>query len=458
MDHITEILFQLFAILLAAKVGNEIFRRLGQPTVVGEILGGVVAGPAVLGVYEVNAETTLFAEIGVVLLLFQVGLETRLHDLLRVGGTAFAVGMLGVIFPFAGGFLAAELAGGDLALAIFLAAALTATSVGITSNVLRDLGALQTRSGRIILGAAVIDDVLAIMILSVATGVAAGSFAVTNILTLLGVAVLFIGVVVLGGTQILRRRRSLLTDPEFAETPLLPGMIIMLGLAALASWIGLAAIIGAFLAGMVVGESSERHALEAEVAPVAAFFTPFFFGFIGAQVDLAGLANVDTLLLLAGITALAVATKFVGAFMGAIRQGRDRAALIGWGMVPRGEVGIVVAGLGLSAGAIESEIYSVVVGMAIATTLIVPPLLPTLVRRAERDADPSDDEHGPAAGIEDDDGIPGGGAAEMHERTSGSRVRDDAEQVAEPAPTTDPQSPAGTPSPAGTDEDGKRSG
>jgi Kef-type K+ transport system membrane component KefB len=413
MDHLTQVLLQLFAILVAAKLGNEAFRRLGQPTVVGEILGGVVAGPAVLGVYEVNAETRLFAEIGVVLLLFQVGLETRLHELLRVGPTALAVGVLGVILPFAGGFAAAELAGGDLALAIFLAAALTATSVGITSNVLRDLGALQTPSGRIVLGAAVIDDVLAIMILSVASGVAAGSFDIGSIVTLLGVAFLFIGVVVIGGTRILARRRSLLTDPAFAETPLLPGMIVMLGLAALASVVGLAAIIGAFLAGMVVGESSERHALEAEVAPVAAFFTPFFFGFIGAQVDLAGLASFEAIGLLLGITGLAVGTKFIGAFIGALSQGRARALLVGWGMVPRGEVGIVVAGLGLSAGAIDAEIYSVVVGMAIVTTLIVPPLLPTLVRRAERDAAKGpDDEGGPPAGIEDDDGI----RNELHRR------------------------------------------
>jgi Kef-type K+ transport system membrane component KefB len=379
----TEILIQLFAILVAAKVGHELFRRLGQPTVVGEILGGVIAGPAVLGVYEVNTETTLFAEIGVVMLLFQVGLETRLHDLLRVGRTALAVGLLGVILPFAAGFAAAELAGGDLSLAIFLAAALTATSVGITSNVLGELGAITSRSGRIILGAAVIDDVLAIMILSVASGVAAGSFAVTEFISLLAVAVLFIGAVAIGGTRVLRRRRTLLTAPAFAETPFLPGMIVMLGLAALASVIGLAAIIGAFLAGMVVGESNERPALEAEVAPVAAFFTPFFFGFIGAQVDLAGLASADALVLLAGITALAVISKFVGAFIGAIREGRAGATLVAWGMVPRGEVGIVVAGLGLSAGAIDAEIYSVVVGMAIITTLIVPPLLPMLVRRAE---------------------------------------------------------------------------
>ena len=383
MDHLTQVLLQLFAILLAAKLGNELFRRLGQPTVVGEILGGVVAGPAVLGVYEVNAETRLFAEIGVVLLLFQVGVETRLHELLRVGGTALAVGVLGVLLPFAGGFVAAELAGGDLSLAIFLAAALTATSVGITSNVLRDLAALPTVSGRIILGAAVIDDVLAIMILSVASGVAAGSFDPVSIAGLVVVAVLFVAVVAIGGTQILRRRRSLLTEPEFAETPLLPGMIVMLGLAALAALIGLAAIIGAFLAGMVAGESSERHALESEVAPVAAFFTPFFFGFIGAQVDLAGLANLDAMFLLLGITVLAVASKFIGALLGALREGRSRAVLVGWGMVPRGEVGIVVAGLGLSAGAIDSEIYSVVVGMAIITTLIVPPFLPRLVRSAE---------------------------------------------------------------------------
>jgi Kef-type K+ transport system membrane component KefB len=434
VDHVTQILVQLFAILLAAKIGNEIFRRLGQPTVVGEILGGVIAGPAVLGVYEVNAETELFAEIGVVLLLFQVGLETRLHELLRVGGTALAVGVLGVILPFAGGFLAAELTGGDLALAVFLAAALTATSVGITSNVLRDLGALSTRSGRIILGAAIIDDVLAIMILSVATGVAAGGIDATRVASLIAVALLFIVVVVIGGTRILRRRRSLLTDPEFAETPFLPGMIVMLGLAALASYVGLAAIIGAFLAGMVVGESSERHALEAEVAPVAAFFTPFFFGFIGAQVDLAGLADPSSILLLLAISVLAIATKFGGAFFGAIRQGRARALLIGWGMVPRGEVGIVVAGLGLSAGAIDSEIYSVVVGMAIVTTLVVPPLLPALVRRAEAAKPRPTPGVGPAAGIEDDDGVPGEAAGEMHERTAGTRDRDDARRVAEPEP------------------------
>lgn len=383
MDHTAAVLVQLFAVLLAAKLGHEVFKRLGQPPVVGEILGGVVVGPSVLGVYEVTAETTLFAEIGVVLLLFQVGVGTPLHELLRVGRTAAAVAFLGVVVPLVGGFAAVELLGGDLQLAVFVAAALTATSVAITSTTLREMDALHTRSGRIILGAAIIDDVLAILILSVATGLTAGSIDPVSLISLVAVALLFVGVVAIGGTRVLRRRRSLLTEPAFADSPLLPGMIGMLGLAALASVIGLAAIIGAFLAGIVAAESSEREALETELAPLAAFFTPFFFGFIGAQVDLAGLASLEALALVAGVTALAVVTKLVGAAMGAIGEGGRRALLVGWGMVPRGEVGIVVAGLGLAAGAITPLIYSVVVAMALLTTLIVPPLLPYFVRRAE---------------------------------------------------------------------------
>jgi Kef-type K+ transport system membrane component KefB len=236
----------------------------------------------------------------------------------------------------------------------------------------------------VILGAAIIDDVLAMLILAVATGLAAGGVSFERIATLLVLAVAFIAIVLVGGTGILRRRRALLTDPEFAETPFLPGMIIMLGLAALAALIGLAAIIGAFLAGMVVGESSERSALEEEVAPVAAFFTPFFFGSIGAQVELAGLVEPQSLLLLGVVTVVAVLTKFAGALVGALRLGLARASLVGWGMVPRGEVGIVVAGLGLQLGAIQGPVYSVVVGMAVLTTLLVPPFLPWLVARAER--------------------------------------------------------------------------
>ncbi|HEX5396614.1 MAG TPA: cation:proton antiporter [Candidatus Limnocylindria bacterium] len=383
VEHAASILTQLFVLLVATKIGDEIFKRLGQPTVVGEILGGVIVGPALLNLYQVSSETALFAEIGVVLLLFKVGLDTRLHELMSVGRSALLVATLGVVFPLVAGFGIAEMLGAPLQVALFLGAALTATSVGITSKVLDEIHGLHTVSGRVILGAAVADDVLGLVILAVASGVAQGNVSPGRILTLLLLSVAFIVIVVVGGTRILRRRRSLLTVPQFAESPFLPGMIIMLGLAALSASIGLAAIIGSFLAGMVVGESSEKEALDREVAPVAAFFTPFFFGFIGAQVDLAGLGSMGALGLLLGVTLIAVIAKFIGAFLGSIDLGRRRATTLGWGLVPRGEVGIVVAGLGLTTGAIDGELYSVVIGMAVLTTLIVPPLLPRLLQRSE---------------------------------------------------------------------------
>jgi len=383
MEHLPAVLFQLFVLLLATKLGDELFKRLGQPALVGEILGGLIVGPAVLGWYAITPETSLFAQIGAVLLLFEVGVRTRIGEVARVGGTALAVALLGVALPFAGGYLLGMALNLSDPGRIFLAASLTATSVGITSGALRSFGALATQSGRVILGAAVIDDVLAMLIVAVAVGVAAGEVSAGRILLLLGLAAAFIGIVVVGGTGILRTRRSLLTDPRFAETPFLPGMIVMLGLAALAAQIGLAAIIGAFLAGMVVGESSERHALETETAPVAAFFTPFFFGFVGAQVDPAAFGSLPTLALLAGVTLLAIVAKFAGSFLGAIRIGRKRAVLIGWGMVPRGEVEIIVAGLALAAGAIKPDLYAVIVGMVAITAIVVPPLMGPLVRRAE---------------------------------------------------------------------------
>jgi Kef-type K+ transport system membrane component KefB len=383
MDHGPAILGQLFVLLLATKIGDEIFKRIGQPPLVGEILAGLIVGSAVLGWYEINEATALFAEIGVVFLLFRVGLETRLADLVRVGPQAGAVGTLGIALPFIGGIGLGIAFGLSTEVTVFLAAAMVATSVGITSELLMEQRALGTSSGRVILGAAVIDDVLAMIILATATGIAAGGVSIERIALLVLVAVGFIAVVVVGGTGVLRRRPSLLTDPVFARTPFLPGMIIMLGLAALAAAIGLAALIGAFLAGMVVGESSERHALEEEVAPVAAFFTPFFFGAIGAQIDIAGLVDPVAILMLLAVTAVAITTKFLGSFIGAISLGARRAVLVGWGMVPRGEVGIVVAGLGLQIGVIGGSMYSVVVAMAIVTTLLVPPLIPRLVRWAE---------------------------------------------------------------------------
>jgi Na+:H+ antiporter len=382
MDH-PPVLFQLFAVLAAAKIGDELFKRLGQPALAGEIIGGMVVGPAVLGFYEVRVETELFAQIGAVLLLFEVGVHTRVGDIVRVGPTALSAAVLGVVIPFAAGFMVGGLFGLDLPGRLYIAASLTATSVAVSSGVLSSLGALRSIAGRTILAAAVTDDVLGLLVVGVVAGLASGEVDLPHIVLVLLLAVAFIVIVVVAGTGILRRQRSLLTVPRFAETPFLPGMIIMLGLAALAAQIGLAAIIGAFLAGSVVGESAERQALETETAPVAAFFTPFFFGFIGAQIDPSAFASLTALGMVAVLVVVAATTKFAGVFLGALGGGWRRAVVVGWGMVPRGEVEIVIAGLALASGAFSHEIYAVVVAMVVLTMLLAPPVFKPLVRWAE---------------------------------------------------------------------------
>lgn len=375
------VLFDLFVILLAAKLGDELLKRLGAPALVGEILAGVLIGPSVLGLVEPDGVFEIFAELGVVFLLFWVGLETRLSDMRAVGASAALVGGLGVVLPFAGGIALGFALGDGSAEAIFLGVALVATSVGITSAVLVELGVLQTPAARTILGAAVIDDVLAMLLLAVATGLAeGGGLDVGSLLVVLAISIAFIVFFAIGGTRVTQRWPNLLQAPRFADSPLLPAVIVCLGLAALAAEVGLAAIIGAFLAGMIVAETKEQHPIEEEVAPLYAFFPPFFFAFIGAKLDLGALADDGALLLLAGLTALAVATKYAGARLGARRlPPRDR-HVVALGMIPRGEVGIIVAGIGASAAVVTDERFAVIVAMSVATTLIAPPLL----RRALR--------------------------------------------------------------------------
>ena len=379
---VADVLTDLFLVLLAAKLGDELFKRIGQPAIVGEILAGVLIGPSLLGLVEPTEVLEVFAELGVVFLLFWVGLETRLSEMREVGGVAVRVGLLGVALPFAGGIGLGLALGEDTGTSVFLAAALVATSIGITSAVLIELDLLGTRASRTILGAAVIDDVLSLVLLSVAVGIAAdGGVDVTGTATVVLLALAFVGFFALGGTQLLQRRPRLLKAPRFSESPLLPAVLICLGLAAFAAQIGLAAIIGAFIAGLVVAETKEHDPIEDEVAPLYAFFPPFFFAFIGTEVDLGALANPGTLLLLAGVTTLATVTKFAGAWLGARSLGGRDAAFVGVGMVPRGEVGIIVAGIGSAAGVIDAELFAVIVGMSIATTLLVPPLLARLARR-----------------------------------------------------------------------------
>ncbi|MEW6583466.1 MAG: cation:proton antiporter [Actinomycetota bacterium] len=370
-----DVLFDLFLVLLAAKLGDEIFRRIRQPAIIGEILAGILVGPALLGWVDLTEPLEVFAELGVVFLLFWVGLETRITDLREVGGVAARVGVLGAAGPMAAGVLVGVALGESTDTSVFLGAALVATSVGITSAVLLDMGLLTGRAGRTILGAAVVDDVIAMIVLGVAVGIAGGGVDAGAIALVVALAVAFVAFFALGGTAVMRRLPRLLEAPRFSESPLLPAVILCLGLAALASAIGLAAIIGAFLAGMMVAETKERYPIEREVEPLYALFPPFFFAVIGLQVDLDALGDPGTLGLLAIVTAVAVVTKLAGAWLGARRLGSRDAALVGVGMVPRGEVGIIVAGIGEAAGVLDERLFAVIVGMSILTTLLVPPLL-----------------------------------------------------------------------------------
>jgi Kef-type K+ transport system membrane component KefB len=372
-------LVTLFVVLLAAKLGEEICRRIGQPAIVGEIVAGVLIGPSVLGVVEPDAVLEVFSELGVVFLLFVVGLESRLADMRAVGGRALRVGLLGLLLPFLGGFVLGEALGDGLEVSLFLGAALMATSAGITSAVLLDLGAGDRAATRTILGAAVVDDVLALVLLSAVVGISGDGVSVTSVGLLLIGSVIFIGVVAVAGSHLLARYPGALKAPTFTQTGLLPAVLLCLGLAAIAGEIGLAAIIGAFLAGMIVAETKEHSEIEESVKPLYAFFPPFFFAFIGLEVDLGALADPGALALLAGVTVLAIVTKLVACWIGASgMEPRDR-ALVAVGMVPRGEVGIIVAGIGSTAGVIDAELFAVIVGMAVLTTLIAPPTLKRLV-------------------------------------------------------------------------------
>jgi Kef-type K+ transport system membrane component KefB len=375
-------LLALFVLLLAAKLGDELFRRIGQPVVIGEILAGVVVGPSVLGLVEFDDVISLFAELGVIFLLFWVGLESRLGDLRNVGRPAAIVGTLGVVIPVASGIAAAFAFGASTATAVFIGAALAATSVGITSAILVELGLQASRAGRTILGAAVIDDILALIVLAVATGVASeGGVSVGEILLLIGLSVGFLAFFGLGGQRLLAARPAVLEAPRFADSALLPAVLLCLALAVLAAEIGLAAVIGAFLAGMIVAETKDHNSIETEIKPLYTFFAPFFFASIGVQLELGALAGLDTLLLVVGITLLAIVTKYVAAWLGAKSLGPRGRAIVGAGMVPRGEVGVIVAGLGYGSGAIDAEIFGVVVAMAVLTTLVAPYML----RRAARE-------------------------------------------------------------------------
>ena len=380
MPHGSDILLSLFVIFVAAQIGAELARRLKLPGVVGEIAAGCVVGPSALAWIAPSEALDVLAEIGVVLLLFSVGLETRIDEMKRVGRSAFLVGVLGVAVPFALGSLWAHGAGFDWDKSLFIAAAFVATSAGITARVLQELGVLQREESRVILGAAVIDDILAMLLLGIVTALQAGGDVQIGTLAVVVLeAVGFVLVIGLFGTRLALRWSHRLSHLKLCSS-LTVALTLCLGLAFLSTQFGLAAIIGAFLAGMVASETPQREKLEQQTQPLLALMTPFFFVLTGAKIELAQLATMDALLTLALITVIALVSKLIGGYLGALALGKRSALIVGVGMMPRGEVGVVIASLGLAAGVFSARTYALIVAMSLLTSVITPPLLALLFK------------------------------------------------------------------------------
>ncbi len=366
----------------SAKLMAEIFEVLGQPGIVGEILAGVLIGPSVLGWIAPNDLLTALSDLGVMFLLFRVGMEVKSSELLKAGRTGFGVAVLGVVIPFFAGWALLTAWGGSQIESIFLGASMVATSVGITAQVLASKGLLSQKASQVILAAAVIDDVLGLLVLAVVSGMARGSVPFLDIGVTLVLATSFVAIVAVWGRHAMNRvvpRVEL--KLKVAEAEFVFSICLLFALALLATYAGIAAIVGAFLAGMALGESvGERvHTL---VQGATELLVPFFLVGLGLQINLRVFTDPAVITLALAVFVVAVLTKLLGCGIGALRMGRGDALRVGIGMIPRGEVGMVVARLGLAMGILTDKIYGVVVFMAVATTLIAPPLIKMAFRPA----------------------------------------------------------------------------
>ncbi|HET9134429.1 MAG TPA: cation:proton antiporter [Gemmatimonadales bacterium] len=385
---VTAIFLQLAALIAAARLGGAIAKRVGQPTVLGELLAGILIGPSLLGLADPNDPFVhLLAELGVVILLFQIGLHTDLTSLLRVGPAAGAVGAVGVVLPFALGYGAAHLFGLDTIPALVCGAALTATSIGISARILGDLKMLETIEGKTVLGAAVLDDVVGLVILAVvATMAGGGAVTAGSIATTVGAAVGFLIIAIALGNVVAPKLFHLIDRLPVRGTTAALALAFALALAALADLVGSAMIIGAFAAGLILHRTPQRERIEDATTTLGHFFVPVFFASVGAAVELSAMVDPTALMLGGILLAIGVAGKFVAGY--APFWVPMRKAIVGAAMVPRGEVGLIFARMGLATGALNPELFGGLMIMVIGTTVITPPWLAWLAgsSRAEMTA------------------------------------------------------------------------
>lgn len=382
MEHldVPQFLGLLVIMLGAAKLFGALAQFIGQPAVLGELVAGVVVGASVMGWVDPKNEVLhLLSELGVVILLFEIGLETDLRKLLQVGGAAAAVAIVGVTLPFALGYAVCWMLGLGNLVAIVAGASLTATSVGITARVLSELNRLQETESQIILGAAVIDDVIGLVILAVVVGLTQGQeVTVFGVAKTTGIAFGFLIGTLLIGKFIVPPLVRWISRVDLPGTPTILAIMLAFGLAWLASVAGSAMIIGAFAAGLLLRDTPHAHEIERGVAHLGHFFVPLFFVAVGAAVDVRVLnpffpENQQTLLIGGLLIVAAIVGKFLAGYAPFWINANKK--VIGVGMIPRGEVGLIFAQMGLAGGVFDPGLFSAVTLMVMVTTFIAPPLL-----------------------------------------------------------------------------------
>ncbi len=387
--HFIEIIIAVGILLAAAKLMGELFSRIKLPIVLGELLAGMIIGPFALGAFllhpdtgesilQIGPEIRTLGEIGAIVILFMAGLEMTPKEFLRGGKASFTVGTLGVVVPFFAGLLVFQAFGFDALQAMMIATALTATSIAISIQVLKEFNKIKSPEARLIIAAAVVDDILAIAVLSVVTSFGGGGAEVLDNIDLVDVTFTilkvlgFFAAILIAAIFIIPK---VITPRIWKSTGSVEGIATasFFGAAAIAGMLGLSPIVGAFAVGMALSATKVFEKIENFISRIGLIFAPLFFAIIGAQVDFRTV-NLDVLMLSAIVIAIAVATKLFGCGLPAILFLKNKAAgmRVGIGMISRGEVGLIVAGVGLSSGVLTGDVYTTIVLMVAVTTIITP--------------------------------------------------------------------------------------
>ena len=367
-------IIQIVLVLFATKLAGHLAARLGQPSVLGKILVGIILGPALLEWIHETELLTTFSQIGVLLLMFLAGLETDLQEMNKNKKAAIYVAVGGIIMPIILGYLGSQYYGMSLGESIFIGLLLSATSVSISVQALRELGWLNSKEGSTLLGAAVLDDIVVVILIAIAMSVFAGSD--TNIGLLIGKKILFFVVLILISKWVIPHFIRLFMKFKVTESVLSAGLIICFGLSYFAEVLGLAGIIGAFFAGIAIAQTKYKKEIEHKVEPIAyGIFVPFFFVSIGLAVTFDGIGNQIGFIVVFSI--IAVISKFIGSGLGAKLAGFNTKSSmgVGAGMVSRGEVALILAAMGLESGLLPANYYTAMIIVVIVTTIVTPPLL-----------------------------------------------------------------------------------